>query len=383
MLGQTIYGIEITHDVNTTSGKPVFMMTGLHHAREWPTVELTMEFIYDILKNDGVDPRFTSLLDSVRFIAVPVVNADGYVDDAAVAHDRAEALELQGRGRKNPDVCGVCGNPANARAGVDLNRNYGAFWGGSGANVNPSGDSHRGAAPFSEPEIQNMRELLASNQVVVALSNHTPDAKVLRVPSANEEPVPADVVPYDSLAHPPGNDLKRMRDRGRRSTTRHRGRWRSKPTIRPAPLRLTFENQLWDSRARRKAFIGSYRLRGRSILWAPVHIRGRVHAPAFSSARVRSRGESKVAFGARSESALAGATLTIHKSFTMETSPLLNSDAAGDSTRSAATQVYARAELIARRSEECVDQVIWHVNPSRAGRCISTEREFIRESVER
>src|ERR1019366_2362669 len=66
-LGQTIYGLEITHNVNGSSGKPVFVMTGLHHAREWPTVELTMEFIYDILKNDGVDPRFTALLDSVRF----------------------------------------------------------------------------------------------------------------------------------------------------------------------------------------------------------------------------------------------------------------------------------------------------------------------------
>src|SRR5580692_9763676 len=78
VLGQRIYGLEITHNVNTSSGKPVFVMTGVHHAREWPTAELTMEFIYDVLKNDGVDPRFTALLDSVRFIAVPVVNVDGY-----------------------------------------------------------------------------------------------------------------------------------------------------------------------------------------------------------------------------------------------------------------------------------------------------------------
>src|SRR5579871_1815307 len=78
VLGQTIYGLEITHHVNESSGKPVFVMTGVHHAREWPTAELTMEWIYDLLKNDGADPRFTAMLENVRFIAVPVVNVDGY-----------------------------------------------------------------------------------------------------------------------------------------------------------------------------------------------------------------------------------------------------------------------------------------------------------------
>ena len=206
VLGQTIYGLEITHNVNASSGKPVFVMTGLHHAREWPTVELTMEFIYDVLKNDGVDPRFTALLDSVRFIAVPVVNVDGYEMSRTLLIEQ-KRRNCRVEAGKIPTFA-ECANPANARFGVDLNRNYGAFWGGSGASVSPTGDSHRGAAPFSEPEIQNMRELLASNQVVVALSNHTPDAKVLRVPSANEEPVPADVVPYDSLAQLLGGDLK-------------------------------------------------------------------------------------------------------------------------------------------------------------------------------
>ena len=78
LLGQRMWALEISHDVNTSSGKPVFLMTGLHHAREWPTVELTMEFVWDVLKHDRVDPQITALLDSVRFIVVPIVNPDGY-----------------------------------------------------------------------------------------------------------------------------------------------------------------------------------------------------------------------------------------------------------------------------------------------------------------
>ena len=60
LLGQQMWGLEITHNVQASSGKPVFLMTGLHHAREWPTVELTMEFVWDVVKSDGVDPRITS-----------------------------------------------------------------------------------------------------------------------------------------------------------------------------------------------------------------------------------------------------------------------------------------------------------------------------------
>ena len=77
-LGSTVWALEITHDVKTPSGKPVFVMTGLHHSREWPTVELTLEFIHDLLQNDGKDPRITAALDKVRFIAVPIVNPDGF-----------------------------------------------------------------------------------------------------------------------------------------------------------------------------------------------------------------------------------------------------------------------------------------------------------------
>jgi carboxypeptidase T len=205
LLGKTIWGVEISRDVHTDAGKPVFLNTGVHHAREWPTAEFVLEFAWDALQQDGTDPRITSLLERGKLIAVPVVNPDGY--------DVSRSL-IQEQKRKNCRVNpgeipteAECTDPANASFGVDPNRNYGAFWGGPGSSASRSASNHRGEAPWSEPEIRNMRALSASNQVTVAINNHTPDERLLRAPSSSNEPVPADVVVYDALAQLLGADL--------------------------------------------------------------------------------------------------------------------------------------------------------------------------------
>ena len=47
-------GIEIsTGAQNTADGKPIFLIMGVHHAREWPSAEHTIEFAYDLLRNYG------------------------------------------------------------------------------------------------------------------------------------------------------------------------------------------------------------------------------------------------------------------------------------------------------------------------------------------
>ena len=51
---------------------------GVHHAREWPSGELAMEFAVDLAKSYGSNARITGLLKKARVIVVPVVNADGF-----------------------------------------------------------------------------------------------------------------------------------------------------------------------------------------------------------------------------------------------------------------------------------------------------------------
>ena len=66
---------------------------------------------------------------------------------------------------------------------MDINRNYGQFWGRPGADSEPrSTQTYRGAAPFSEPESRNIQWLVSRNQVTTLITNHTTAGLVLRAP---------------------------------------------------------------------------------------------------------------------------------------------------------------------------------------------------------
>ena len=193
--GRSVVGIEITQNPTAADGKPTFLIMGTHHAREWPSAELTMEFAYDLLGNYGSDDRTTDLVDAVRTIVVPVVNPDGFHvsrearTGPAATNFFAHDLEMK---RKNcRDVVGGC-DRATRLSGVDPNRNYGGLWGGSGASLSPTSDVYRGPAPFSEPEVRNIRELVASRAVTAIITNHTYGNLILRPPGTFGEGVPLD-----------------------------------------------------------------------------------------------------------------------------------------------------------------------------------------------
>ena len=221
--GRTVYGIEIGRDVNAAEdGRPTFVLLGLHHAREWPSGELAMEFAYDLVKNYGSDARITNLVNRSRVVVVPVVNVDGFdlsrtdggVVDLREADNGGTASILGTPGnaykRKNcrivdgqdtPDgTCraGSATSPGGYGSGVDLNRNYGGFWGGPGASDVFADPTYRGAGAFSEPEIQNVRDLVSKRQVTTLISNHTFSNLVLR-PNG----VHPDTIGHDG--HPVGN----------------------------------------------------------------------------------------------------------------------------------------------------------------------------------
>ena len=81
------------------------------------------------------------------------------------------------------------GNP-----GVDLNRNYGINWGSAGASSSDQAPDYRGAGPFSEPESEAVRRLVASRNVTMLVTNHTFGHLVLRPPGVRA----ANVVPDES-----------------------------------------------------------------------------------------------------------------------------------------------------------------------------------------
>ena len=241
LLGREILGVEIARDVNVDNGQPVFLQLGTHHAREWPSAEHPMEWAYDLVNGYGNDPQITRLVDATRTIVVPVVNPDGFnlsrewpidlgavlagidlppqvngllpiQDPAYIAALLADqgVSGLPGTGftykRRNCRVQdgrdpapGECENLFNRRLGVDPNRNYGGFWGGLGAGFGVEDDTYRGAAPFSEPEVQNVRELVSSNQVTTLITNHTFGNLILRPPGVAAAGDPPDEALYREL----------------------------------------------------------------------------------------------------------------------------------------------------------------------------------------
>lgn len=197
LLGKTISGVEIGHDVAAHDGRPTFLLVGTHHAREWPTAEIAMEFATDLVQNDGKDSRITGLLDRARIIVVPVINADGYDISRSYINEYK---------RKNCRVAdgavpthAQCADEDNSRLGVDLNRNYGGNWGGRGASTNPASGTYRGAAPFSEPEVRNVVELVTSRQVTSLQSLHNYGALVLRPPQQSTTPLTVDEETYAAI----------------------------------------------------------------------------------------------------------------------------------------------------------------------------------------
>jgi zinc carboxypeptidase len=228
--GRPVEGIELATNPNARDGRPVFLQMGVHHAREWPSGEHAMEWAYElIVKYRQGDARAKRLLSTTRTIVIPIVNPDGFnasreageqfmngggadtdVDgDGSISDEEfilAGATHLNEYRRKNCAIPVVGGGNCNQPdtglygPGVDPNRNYGAFWGGPGADTtNVLAQTYAGPGPFSEPESENVRELVSNRQVTTLITNHTFSGLVLRPPGLAEQGTTVDEAIYKSL----------------------------------------------------------------------------------------------------------------------------------------------------------------------------------------
>lgn len=206
--GRDVHGVEIAHNVKADDGRPTFYVDGVHHAREWPAGEYPMIFAHYLVEGFGKNPQITSLLKKLRVVIVPIVNVDGFhysrefLLGATAATDPAQEI---------PCGVGHCGAywRKNRRSytgltapvvqqnpdayGIDPNRNYSYQWGGVGSTGTPLpifDQTYRGEAPFSEPEIENVRRKLLADNVTAVVSHHTSGRLVLRPWADTPEPSP-------------------------------------------------------------------------------------------------------------------------------------------------------------------------------------------------
>ncbi len=202
--GRKIFGVEIAANVkNTKDGRPIFYMDAVHHAREWPASEYSQLFIYHLVEGFGKDKEITSLLKKLRVIIVPIVNVDGFHYTRETPLSSTQQLRnstslmglgpvgLEGYWRKNRRSLTGETNPATKNNpdayGIDNNRNYAYLWGDSdgGSSGDYWNNTYRGAAPFSEPETRNVRDIVLSRLPTGIITNHTYQASVLRAGGGN------------------------------------------------------------------------------------------------------------------------------------------------------------------------------------------------------
>ena len=125
--------------------KPAMFVTAMVHAREYAPVELVLRFAEELVDAYDTDADARWLLDHHELHLMLAVNPDG--------RKRAE-VGLSWRKNHNTDHC----PSAQPGLGVDLNRNFGFQWGGSGGSSgNECSGTYRGSAANSEAEAQAVK----------------------------------------------------------------------------------------------------------------------------------------------------------------------------------------------------------------------------------
>ncbi len=170
--------LRITDNPDVDEGEPAVLITGLHHAREWPTVEITMFFIDTLLRGYSHDPEITDFVNNLDIYVIPLVNPDGYY------YSRDMGNTMWRKNRRYLPEFGVYG--------VDLNRNYmGAVNGDpggahctitAGTAVSPSSDVYCGPFPFSEAETHAVKRFVENNRNLVAVINYHTYSGVILYP---------------------------------------------------------------------------------------------------------------------------------------------------------------------------------------------------------
>jgi len=164
-----IWCLEISDNPGVEEGEPGVFFMGLHHAREWPTVEICLHIADQLTSEYGSNPNIADVVNNRRIWTVTCANPDGYY----YCHDQGHDW------RKNRHYF-----PEFGSWGVDLNRNYGGSsngdawgsWGSLGTascTHNPDDGVYCGPWPISELETQAISDIFLENNISAAITWHT------------------------------------------------------------------------------------------------------------------------------------------------------------------------------------------------------------------
>lgn len=165
--------------------KAMIVLCGIH-AREWisPNVGMyTFGTVLERAKTRRLDFMANAQCD---LYMIPILNPDGY----------AYTWSNNRYWRKNRR------NNGNGTFGVDLNRNFGFQWGGSGSSGQTSSETYRGPSAFSEPEISGLRNwatTLSATQSITGFLDLHSYGKYVLWPWGYTNGVPSNAATYSAV----------------------------------------------------------------------------------------------------------------------------------------------------------------------------------------
>ncbi len=172
-----IWSISVTNKQNRTA-KPTLMLTSGVHARELAPVELTMRLVEELLSQYGKDPQVTELVNTRELVVLPMVNVDGRIQ-----------VE-QGNSWQRKNLNG---------SGVDINRNFDAYWNYQGMNVpsswkngllSPGSETYSGPSAASEPETQAVQNMYTRKKITASVDIHAYGDMFFWPIGSTEKPIP-------------------------------------------------------------------------------------------------------------------------------------------------------------------------------------------------
>jgi len=176
--------LEITDNPGKNENEPGIVFIGLHHAREWPSVNICLYIADQLTSQYGTNQTITDIVDNRRLWIIPCLNPDGYNYDIGEYPDPDDGQNW----RKNMQDNNNHGVFKEEDDGVDPYRNYGGScdgdmrgpWGTiTGTDIDeftshdPGVEVYCGPEPFSEKESQAIRKIFLENDICASINWHT------------------------------------------------------------------------------------------------------------------------------------------------------------------------------------------------------------------
>jgi len=164
-----LWMVKISDNVQQDEDEPEVLFMGAHHGNEKPSYEVLIYFIETVINEyENNNASICEIVNNTEIYVIPMVNPDG--------------VEANTRKNREPNYGPFGLQKEQTSIGVDLNRNYGYRWFFlflfprlylGATDYRDESEVYRGEKPFSEKEIQAIRDFVTTRELRISISYHT------------------------------------------------------------------------------------------------------------------------------------------------------------------------------------------------------------------